>query len=495
MAAYPSGSRRLSRLRGKLVSDKGIPLRPELVHAIVEATRDLPEGYRAEIFSGADARSTGTKNHPNGVALDLQIVDADGKILPAAGFDASLKIYEQLFQSVRIRAKHLFPGKNYTWIWGGAWISAAAGNGDRMHYQIHDPGKPVSGAATASGNYSPASGIIRGSAHWASFMSVAELAAYQAKVYEQAKADYAAGIPSVPKTAAEALGDSPSQPGTDPMASPTSFEARAAGYRKLWDTMTLTRGAECEKAARKILAGKEKYVAVEKATGVPWYFIGVVHMRESSNNFAGVLHNGEHIIGKGTKTRLVPAGRGPFSSWESAAIDALKLKNLHTIKAWPIERLAYESERFNGFGYVRRSINSPYVWAGSNHYIRGKYVADGVFSATHIDQQLGTMSVMAALCKISPEVNERVNGKSSARETAVGVGGGAVAVSAMSFWAGWGAMEWGIALAAFLVVAGLIIWAIRKYRTMETTDVPPMTDEPALTADRAGTAEDEPEVV
>jgi hypothetical protein len=119
-------------------------------------------------------------------------------------------------------------------------------------------------------------------------------------------------------------------------------------------------------------------------------------MRESSCNFAGVLHNGEHIIGTGRKTTLVPKGRGPFSSWSEAAIDAIKLHGLHKIADWPIERLLYEAERFNGWGYLRRGP-SPYVWAGTNWYKAGKYIADGVYSATHVDSQLGVAIIWKQL--------------------------------------------------------------------------------------------------
>lgn len=180
------------------------------------------------------------------------------------------------------------------------------------------------------------------------------------------------------------------------MAEP-SFAKLKGGYRNLWNAAKLTRADQTEKAVNRILASRKRYEAVEARTGVPWYFIAVTHMRESSNNFAGVLHNGEHIIGTGRKTRLVPAGRGPFVSWEQAAIDALQLKGLHRIKDWPIERVLYECERFNGWGYYFKGRTSPYVWAGTQHYRSGKYVRDGVYDAGHVDTQLGVAAVLKRL--------------------------------------------------------------------------------------------------
>lgn len=143
-----------------------------------------------------------------------------------------------------------------------------------------------------------------------------------------------------------------------------------------------------DRAARLIAANKGRYRAIQKATGVPWAWIGAVHMRESSCNFDGVLHNGEKIIGTGEVTSLVPSGRGPFDTWEEAAIDALKLKGLEKVKDWSPERVAYEAERFNGFGYRGRHA-SPYVWSGTNLYNRGKYTSDGNYDASHKDAQLG----------------------------------------------------------------------------------------------------------
>ena len=267
-----------------------------------------------------------------------------------------------------------------------------------------------------------------------------------------------------------------------------TFEACAAGYRNLWRQMKVTRTAECDKAARKILAGRSHYGAVEKKTGVPWFWIGIIHMRESNNNFAGVLHNGEHIIGTGRQTRLVPAGRGPFRSWDEAADDALKLKGLHHIKTWPIERIGYEAERFNGWGYMGRH-NSPYLWAGSNLYARGKYVADGRYDPNHVDTQLGVMPVLATLCKLSSDVNVRVNGKPKPTAeviTTVGTGGVVVNTGVDQGWpVGW------IMFGLFIAVAlGVAIYVLRRSRK-DPTDIPPITTDPTIPHERGGAATQE----
>lgn len=135
-------------------------------------------------------------------------------------------------------------------------------------------------------------------------------------------------------------------------------------------------------AVKQILAGEERYKFVSNMTGIPWYFIGAIHNLEASCNFQCVLHNGERIIGTGRKTTLVPAGRGPFSSWESAAIDALGFDGLTAIKTWPLEICLREAEEYNGLCYLKHhpDENSPYVWAcTSMNDGTGKYVADGSF--------------------------------------------------------------------------------------------------------------------
>jgi len=182
------------------------------------------------------------------------------------------------------------------------------------------------------------------------------------------------------------------------MAAPT-YNGTKAAYRAKWDgaRLDVRKTAEADRFVSLIMRNRAKYAAVEDATGVPWFWIAAVHMRESSCDFRGVLHNGEHIIGTGRLTRLVPKGRGPFSTWEQAAIDAIRLHGLQNIGDWPIARLLYEAERFNGFGYASKGRPSPYVWSGTQWYSAGKYVADGVYSPSAVDSQLGVVIVLKRL--------------------------------------------------------------------------------------------------
>lgn len=197
-------------------------------------------------------------------------------------------------------------------------------------------------------------------------------------------------------------------PGKEAVLAKYSFAQLQADYADRWAAMVLTpaRLAVITEAARKIMAGRVRYEAVEAATGVPWAFIGVLHYRESACDFRGVLHNGERILGTGRKTALVPKGRGPFSTWEEAARDALGIKGFRQgVPGWSLLRCLFEGERFNGFGYRMRGVPSAYLWSGSNQYQGGKYVADGTWSATAVDRQIGIAPLMKHLMAMDAAVS------------------------------------------------------------------------------------------
>lgn len=155
---------------------------------------------------------------------------------------------------------------------------------------------------------------------------------------------------------------------------------------------------EISDVCKKFFLNQEAYLKVSQYTGVPAELIFALHYRELSLRFNGVLHNGENILGTGRLTRLVPKGRGPFETWEEAAIDALELKKRIFPQVWNFETMCDFAEKFNGLGYRNRGELSPYVWAGtSKHDETGKYVADGKYSSTAIEKQLGVAALLIGL--------------------------------------------------------------------------------------------------
>lgn len=191
------------------------------------------------------------------------------------------------------------------------------------------------------------------------------------------------------------------------MAGIPTFLSLKKQYGDLWRTLEIKPDwrSKLDSAANRIIVNKPAYLRVQAETGVPWWWVGVVHMRESNNNFSTHLHNGDSLK---ARTWRVPKGRplggkAPFD-WYFSASDALKMKGLHKLPGWDIETALYELERYNGFGYRRyhpRTL-SPYLWQGTSHYCDadsacGKYVADGKYSATTADVQCGTAAVLKVL--------------------------------------------------------------------------------------------------
>lgn len=171
-------------------------------------------------------------------------------------------------------------------------------------------------------------------------------------------------------------------------------------YDQLLGSLTITKGEQLENVASRLKANRARYEDVSALTGVPWEFIAVIHYRESNLNFSRHLHNGDPLT---ARTKQVPRGRPvsgtPPFTWEESAVDALVQKGLDSNQDWSMPRMCYELERFNGFGYrlYHPSILSPYLWSGTNHYTCGKYVADGKFSKTTKDVQLGTVGLLKML--------------------------------------------------------------------------------------------------
>jgi lysozyme family protein/peptidoglycan hydrolase-like protein with peptidoglycan-binding domain len=186
------------------------------------------------------------------------------------------------------------------------------------------------------------------------------------------------------------------------------FESLRAEYADLWQRMQIRpeRQNAVNAIASRLLALKPRYEQVATRIGMSWAIIALLHQREADCNFACVLHNGEKIVGTGRRTTLVPSGRGPFSTWEESAFDALTMPphSMQRIGNWTIERACYEMEKFNGFGYRSRHIPTPYLWSYTNNYQSGKFIADGVFSAGVADKQCGTMPILKRLMELDTSI-------------------------------------------------------------------------------------------
>ncbi|WP_256809012.1 hypothetical protein [Bradyrhizobium sp. Bra64] len=193
------------------------------------------------------------------------------------------------------------------------------------------------------------------------------------------------------------------------------LNALSAANAKRWLKAKPTRKAEAAKIALRLHKAKPRYQAVELETGVPWPAIAVIHERESSQDWRASLAQGDpwnHV------SVHVPAGRGPFESWEAAAIDALVKcpPFLARHKDWSTAAALTALETYNGIGYAARGVPSPYLWSGTNQYRAGKYVRDGVYDPGKVDLQLGCAALIIALMEIDQEIS--FAGTKSARKPA-----------------------------------------------------------------------------
>ncbi len=184
---------------------------------------------------------------------------------------------------------------------------------------------------------------------------------------------------------------------------PVLSDSLKIGYQHLFDTCIIreSKYSVLDKCVQTIVAGKGQYEAVSAATGIPWYFIGIMHNMESGCNFNRHLHNGDPLI---ARTVQVPKGNPkkgnpPFTFFESAT-DALNVEGFAQWTDWSIAGMLYSFEKYNGFGYRKKNINSPYLWGCSNQYSKGKYVKDGVFDPQAVSSQVGTAVVLRRMSEL-----------------------------------------------------------------------------------------------
>lgn len=173
-------------------------------------------------------------------------------------------------------------------------------------------------------------------------------------------------------------------------------------YQQLFDSCNIRseKLSEVEKIIQKIITNRNRYEFVGNQLNIPWYVIASIHNMESSLNFSCHLHNGDPLS---ARTKNVPAGRpltgNPPFTWESSAIDSLQLQRLDTWRDWSIPGILFKIEEYNGWGYRTKhpEVLSPYLWSGSLHYSKGKYVADGRWSDSAVSTQIGASVLIRRL--------------------------------------------------------------------------------------------------
>jgi len=186
----------------------------------------------------------------------------------------------------------------------------------------------------------------------------------------------------------------------------TDLNALTAANAKRWANARLTRGPEFTKYAAKAVANKSRYQDAERRCGVHWCFIAVSHYRESTMDFTRQLGQGDPLDHVSIH---VPAGRGPFlgpKGFEDCAVDALVNCAPYAArnKDWTIAGMLTLLERYNGLAYANAGVPSPYVWSGTDQYVRGKVMVDHGPIEPVVDTQLGCAGLILAIMALDPSV-------------------------------------------------------------------------------------------
>lgn len=254
-------------------------------------------------------------------------------------------------------------------------------------------------------------------------------------------------------------------------------KTRIAYLAHAWDAMTITRArAEMERDARKVLAKKAIYADVEQLTGVPWWLVAVIDMREGGIEFLGTrhLHNGDRLS---DYTKNVPAGRPkvghpPPFRWRESAIDSIKYQGLDKVARWTIERALHVLEGYNGFKYANAGRPTPYNWSCCSIYDPptgpgGKVCVDHGPIEDVVDKQYGTAPFLRVLAELDRTI---VFAREAAAPTVIvkpaaagkAAAGGAIVVAGAA--AGKAAADAGLGGASIMaiviaaIVLGAVIW-------------------------------------
>ena len=187
----------------------------------------------------------------------------------------------------------------------------------------------------------------------------------------------------------------------------TDIGALKKANAQRWQNMKVAQSLipTIDKVAARLVEAKAKteYQTVSNKTKVPWAVIAVIHEREASQSWKANLAQGDPW----NKASIhVPAGRGPFTSWQDAAIDALTncAPRAAAWGDWSIGGALTLLEEYNGLGYAARGRPSPYVWASTDQYVKGKFISDGHFDPNVVDHQLGCAALLARMKQLDASV-------------------------------------------------------------------------------------------
>lgn len=135
---------------------------------------------------------------------------------------------------------------------------------------------------------------------------------------------------------------------------------------------------------------RAKYQSIADQTDLPVILIAAIHYRERGGNLAYSLRNGskigkENFVSDAVKT----IKSGQWRDFQNAIGMGKGTRNLLAMLQF--------AELWNGTGCADKGRINPYLYAGTNIYTAGKYVADGKWSSTEEDQQAGVLYLLTQI--------------------------------------------------------------------------------------------------
>jgi len=190
-------------------------------------------------------------------------------------------------------------------------------------------------------------------------------------------------------------------------ATPVVSAEWSENYQTLWDTMEVSDdwASKATYIAKKIVTGQSKYAAAVAGTQIPWWFVGVAHSMESGLDFTTHLYNGDPLT---DRTVHHPPGRpaviqGLPIDWIYSAKDSLRYERLDKVTDWSLPSVLFHWHRYNGISneYKKRHIPTPYLWSGTQHYVKGRYTSDHEFNPQSVSKQVGAAVLLRALIDLN----------------------------------------------------------------------------------------------
>ncbi len=173
--------------------------------------------------------------------------------------------------------------------------------------------------------------------------------------------------------------------------------------------MDAHRIASFDRTARRLETFKARFEPIAKRVWSRpdlWFLIAIILEREGSGQVDRYLGNGQPL---NQVTTSVPIGRGPFfgpDAFERGCLDALIDCPPHAAlwSDWSVGGILTLLESYNGFGYAMRGKPSPYIWSGTDQYIKGKYKDDHIYDPDMVDQQEGCAPILARMIALDPSI-------------------------------------------------------------------------------------------